>query len=258
MTSEEKPCLPGCHCACGHTNFDHSEAGCLVSLPDEDGGFCPCLEPMVRLGKIHAPACPKNAKPTEPQGSEVCLHGLCEVVPDPGKSHCLKHTVKPEPTQPKSEPPIDLEMPLRDAEKWVASGPPNSMWNAGQVKDYRIAEALLALEAERDALAAQLMEREEESARRLSLIQQYEAMVPALKAENAELRAKVERYEDLILDWSGDNNQLCGNRCDCGMECQHGYGCLVGCGCVSKQHDAANLLADEARAIRARREGSHE
>lgn len=194
-------------------------------------GLCEsCWNRLSKEEKDHRALAPN---PAEPPACDCWKHErqVCDICQGAGGKD-----------KPQSElPPIDWEQ--ADRMMYLSSFLGD---NASRGIGANEARAYLSLKAERDALGMRV-------GKLLSAVAGEEGRRADLEAENAELRGRVERYEDLIVAWSGDDDARdCGGSCECGYACPHGNGCMAECGCPDPLEDC-EALAKEAQAILAAR-----
>ena len=182
MTPTDKPCLPGCR------EDSHLRYG--------EGGVEYLSGPIrVVTGMIHAPNCPNapNA-PKEPAAPATCQHGrgaICETCA-PGLASALERINKPAPLLKPEAESVDFEAAnffVEHLEAGPCSDCPSYLSNLGR--------AYLALRAE---LAAK-----DEKLRGLDyLYGELGNQNSFLRAELAEAKAEINRYNAALRDLVGD------------------------------------------------------
>lgn len=188
MTSET-PCLSGCLTTRGRGGDVISHSPNCPNAPKPAAlASCGCRD---RVDIPHALNCHENVKDAQPVEPPACI---C------GKPGCEGTHVRPE---PQSEQPIDWEA----ADEWAAKAHPGidrgeyelarayRTRQAQFLADYKLGGTIDALKAERDALGMRV-------GKLLSAVAGEEGRRADLEAENAELRGRVERYEDLLVRYA--------------------------------------------------------
>lgn len=190
-------------CRCGHTADTHAS---VPPLTPSRCGECMCAD---WNPKAEAPPTPKRCgvcgnalvqhRVYMRPDSWVCVKSGCPAwrwdgepaPPAPPAPKCNHAKIDPSqpcdvcPPAPVSEPPIDWKRVLKFANEYEDDWTPGDLPNASR--------AILSLIAENAALKAQNAALEAESARRLSLVQQYEVELSKAKRDNAPLTAELAR-----------------------------------------------------------------